>query len=143
MAQWACLLLTAAAPVQAQQVYKLQVASAGGSNTIIPLPIPIPIDTSRQEWLVIQVDGQKVKIRHTTSIANFVGLRTWHDHPATMIRLCDGNGFELKNCKTTQGDTATLPKGKSIYDVVIDFKYVEGGLTLNKTFQLSPHLKPN
>jgi sulfur carrier protein ThiS len=134
------ILVALQIPAQAVEVFKLQVVSDGHSGTV-PFT-PIPVDTSRQEWIVITVNGRKVQIRHSTTVANFVGMRSWFDHPATLIRLCVEEGFEHKNCQTTKGDTATLPKGKTIYDMGIDFKYVEGGVVVTRNFQLSPDFKP-
>ncbi len=126
----------------AKEVYKLQVASGGGSGLSIPLPIPISIDTSRQEWVVITVDQQNVTVFHTTSVANFIGLRTWHDHPAIMIRICVNQGFEQINCQTTEGDTAALPEGKTIYDITLDFQYIESGVVITRSVHLAPDFKP-
>lgn len=125
----------------AKEVYKLQLANSG-STMMLPLPVPVPLDNSRQEWLVITVEGAKARIRHTTSLANFLMFRTWYDHPAVLIRLCPAEGFEQKNCRTFQGDVATLPLGKTIYDFVIDFKYVEGGLTISRSVQIAKDFKP-
>jgi hypothetical protein len=134
------IVIALSTPTLAADVYKLQVVSDGRSGT---LPFtPIPVDTSRQEWVVITVNGRKVQIRHTTTVANFVGMRSWYDHPATLIRLCVEEGFEHKNCQTTKGDIATLPKGKTIYDMGVDFKYEEGGVVVTRNFQLSPDFKP-
>jgi hypothetical protein len=133
-------LIALAAPAQAIEVFKLQVVSDGHSGTV-PFT-PIPVDTSRQEWIVITVNGQKVQIRHSTTVANFIGMRSWYDHPATLIRLCIEEGFEHKNCQTTKGDTAILPKGKTIYDMGVDFKYVESGVVVTRNFQLSSDFKP-
>lgn len=134
------MVIALATPAQAIDIFKLQVVSDGRSST---LPFtPIPVDTSRQEWIVIAVDGRKIQIRHSTSVANFVGMRSWYDHPATLIRLCVEEGFEHKNCRTTKGDIATLPKGRSIYDMGIDFKYVESGVVVARSLQLSSDLKP-
>lgn len=132
-------------PVWAEQVYKLQISSTGGGGLSlpVPLPVPLPIDTSRQEWVVITVVADQVTLLHTTSVVNLIGLRTWHDHPATSVRLCRSQGFDQVDCATTPGDTATLPQGASIYDVVIEFKYVEGGLIQTQRFQLAREVQPD
>jgi hypothetical protein len=36
----------------------------------------------------------------------------------------------------------TLPNGKTIYDMGIDFKYMEGSAVMTRNLQLSPELKP-
>lgn len=137
------IALVMSSSVQARQVYKLQVSSQAGGGFTLPLPVPlVSIDTSQQEWLVITVDELKVTIRHTTTTANFIGLRRWYDHPATSIRMCVTQGFQTVQCQMVEGDTIYLPEGVSIYDVVVDFKYIEGGLIKTRSFQLSPELKP-
>jgi hypothetical protein len=131
------------ASAQAKQVYKLQVSSQAGAGFTLPLPVPlVSIDTSQQEWLVVTVNGREVTIRHTTTTANFIGLRRWYDHPATSIRMCVTQGFQTVHCQMVEGDTIYLPEGVTIYDVVVDFKYIEGGLIKTRSFQLSPQLKP-
>lgn len=133
-------------PAVAQEVYKLQIASDGRSGLSlpipIPLPVPVPIDTSRQEWVVVTVADRQVTLRHTTSIANMIGLRTWFDHPATSVRLCRTHEFELLDCSVAEGDTALLPEGATIYDVMIEFKYVESGLIHTHRFQLAEEFQP-
>ncbi len=140
------ILMSGALPASAQEpeVYKLRIASEGGGGLSlpIPLPMPIPIDTSRQEWIVITVVEGQVTLRHTTSVVNLIGLRQWHDHPATSVRICRSQGFDLLDCTTAEGDTAPLPLGASIYDVLIEFKYVEGGLIQNQRFQIARDIEP-
>jgi len=142
LAGW--ILILGAQSVEAQQVYKLQISSTGGGGLSLPvgLPVPLPIDTSRQEWVVITVDEGQVTLRHTTSVVNLIGFRKWHDHPATSVRLCRSQGFDLVDCTTTTGDTAPLPPGATIYDVMIEFKYVEGGLIQSQRLQLARDLQP-
>jgi hypothetical protein len=135
-----CVIISSiCTPALAIEIFKLQLVADGRSGT---LPFtPIPVDISRQEWVIITVNNHKVQIRHSTSIANFVGMRTWYDHPAILIRLCIEDGFEHKNCEITKGDIATLPSDKTIYDMEIDFKYVGGGAVMTRNLQLSPDLK--
>ncbi len=129
-------------PAEAAEVYKMQISSDGRTGLTLPLPLPITIDASRQEWVVVTVDGPQVTIRHTTSVANFIGRRAWYDHPATSIRMCVVQGFELFSCQETQGDTAMLPQGTTIHDVKVDFKYIESGLIHTQSFQIAPDFKP-
>lgn len=150
MGRWVLLvmgmvLITPVGPAAAREVYKLQISSTGGGGLSlpIPLPAPIPIDTSRQEWIVITVDPNGyLTVRHTTSVVNLIGFRTWHDHPATSIKVCRTQGFELTDCTTTMGDRALLPEGATIYDVTIEFKYVEGGLIQTQKLQLAEDVQP-
>lgn len=101
-------------------------------------------DLDREEWVVVTVvDNKKVKVRHSTSVKNKIwGTRQWYDHPATALRVCLSDGFDKKDCQTTNTDTADLPAGKSIYDVAIDFKYSEGGSIYTRSIQLTPEVKP-
>lgn len=149
MVKWAwvlsgMLMVLGTSPASAQEVYKLQISSNGGGGLSlpIPLPVPIPIDTSRQEWVVITVNEDQVTLRHATSVVNLIGLRNWYDHPATSVRLCRTQGFDLSDCTTATGDTAPLPPGASIYDVLIEFQYVEGGLIQTQQFQLAREIEP-
>jgi len=120
------------------ETYKIQLITNGGREfTIVPF-----IDTNRAEWVVVTVNGKKVKLLHSTNIATTVGLRNWYDHPVTLIRMCLAEDFDAKNCKVTQGDEAELPKGKSIYDVSIDFKFIESDLVVTRSFQISKDTKP-
>lgn len=101
-------------------------------------------DLDREEWVVVTViDNKQIKVRHSTSVKNKIwGTRQWYDHPATALRVCLTDGFDKKDCQTSNSDTVTLPPGKSVYDVAVDFKYSEGGSLYTRSFQLTPEVKP-
>lgn len=101
-------------------------------------------DLDREEWVVVTVvDNKQLKVRHSTSVKNKIwGTRQWYDHPATALRVCLSDGFDKKDCQTTNGDTVPIPPGKSVYDLAIDFKYSEGGSIYTRSFQLTPEVKP-
>jgi hypothetical protein len=120
------------------EIYKIQLLGNGSRDfTVVPY-----MDSSRVEWVTITVNGRKIKLLHSTNLATVVGLRNWYDHPATLIRICLAEEFDTKNCRVTKGDEAELPMGKSIYDVAIDFKFVESDLVVTRNFQISKDTKP-
>jgi hypothetical protein len=68
-----------------------------------------PGDADREEWVVVTVKGQEFTVRHATNIENkFWGTRQWYDHPATAIRICQADQFEVSDCQTATGDTITI-----------------------------------
>lgn len=124
-------------PVSIQErVYKIRLrdAAIGNANQWGFLS---PGDADREEWVVVTVRGEQVKIRHATNIMNkFWGNRQWYDHPAIAIRICTADQFEATDCQTAKGDAITLPEGTSIHDVQIDFKFSEGGAVSTRSVQI-------
>jgi len=127
-----------------EKVYKMRLRDAPTGN-IGQQSIFSPGDLDREEWVVVTlINNQRVKVRHATNVMNkFWGTRKWYDHPATAIRLCAIDGFDTSDCVTAQGDTIDLPQGKTIHDVQIDFKYVEGGSVYTRTVQIAPGTLPD
>jgi len=127
-----------------EKVYKLRLRDAPTGN-IGQQSIFSPGDLDREEWVVVTlINNQRVKVRHATNVMNkFWGTRKWYDHPATAIRLCAIDGFDTSDCVTAQGDTIDLLEGKTINDVQIDFKYVEGGSVYTRTVQIAPGTLPD
>jgi hypothetical protein len=135
---------TANPVVIGQKMYKLRLRDAATGN-IGQRSIFSPGDLDREEWVVVTlINNQRVKVRHATNVMNkFWGNRQWYDHPATAIRLCTIDGFDTTDCVTAQGDTIDLPEGKTIHDVQIDFKYVEGGSVYTRSVQIAPGTLPD
>ncbi|GAL91558.1 hypothetical protein N44_02261 [Microcystis aeruginosa NIES-44] len=127
-----------------EKVYKMRLRDAPTGN-IGQQSIFSPGDLDREEWVVVTlINNQRIKVRHATNVMNkFWGTRKWYDHPATAIRLCAIDGFDTSDCVTAQGDTIDLPEGKTINDVQIDFKYVEGGSVYTRTVQIAPGTLPD
>jgi hypothetical protein len=101
----------------------------------------------RSEWAVVKVlNGNQVKILHTTRIAGIVGNSRWFDHKPIALRMCVADSFDVtdskKNCKTVKSDTIDLPADKSLYDLSFDFRYIEGGHPYVQTIQISPDMQP-
>lgn len=125
------------------RTYKLQLDTQGSSGFSLVNLLPVPlINTNREEWVIVTVKNGAVKILHSTSMTNILGLRQWFDHPATLIRTCPGDAFDEKNCQITEGDTVEIPAGKDIYDLAFAFKFVEGSSVATRSFQISRNLKP-
>ncbi|MBD1945668.1 hypothetical protein H6F50_25505 [Coleofasciculus sp. FACHB-712] len=120
-------------------VYKMRLR-----DTVTEYKNPSEIDEYKKEWAVVNIiDGKKIKIRHTTHIQNKAfPVNRWFDHPASAIRICLADDFEQRNCRSTSGDIATLPTGKSIHDLVIDFRYSEAGTVYTRSIQITPDMKP-
>ncbi len=99
---------------------------------------------ANEEWAVIKVkDGKEFKIYHSTLLANKTwGTRQWFDHPVTAMRVCQTDGFEKKDCQVIESDTMTMPKGMSIHNLSIDFKYSESGQSFTKNVTVAKDAKP-
>jgi hypothetical protein len=93
---------------------------------------------------VIKVKGNKeFKIYHTTYLENKTwGTRQWFDHPVTDMRICMTDGFEKKDCKVVNSDTANIPEGMSLHNLSIDFKYSESGRSFTKNVTVAKDAKP-
>jgi hypothetical protein len=125
-----------------QEVYKLRlnvnssIGSADGWN--------LNGKEANEEWVVIKVKGNKeFKIYHTTYLENKTwGTRQWFDHPVTDMRICMTDGFEKKDCKVVNSDTANIPEGMSLHNLSIDFKYSESGRSFTKNVTVAKDAKP-
>ena len=98
-----------------------------------------------EEWVVLKVkDNTSFKIYHTSLVVNTTwGTRQWFDHPVTSMRICMTDGFEKKDCKVVESDTATIPTGKKLHDLSIDFKYSESGRSFTKNVAIAKDAKPS
>jgi hypothetical protein len=136
-------LVWVAAAIAKDVVYKVRLRDVATGNAD-QTSVFSSGDLDREEWVVVTVmDSNQIQVRHSTSVKNKIwGTRQWYDHPATAIRACLTDGFDKKDCQTAEGDTVALPAGKSVYDVVIDFKYSEGGALYTRSIQLSREIKP-
>jgi hypothetical protein len=125
-----------------QEVYKLRL----GVNSSIGSADMWSLNGSEanEEWVVINVqDKKKFKIYHTTYLENKTWrTRQWFDHPVTAMKICLTDGFEKKDCKVVNSDTATIPRGTTIHNLSIDFKYSESGRSFTKNIVISPDAKP-
>jgi hypothetical protein len=99
---------------------------------------------ANEEWAVIKVkDGKEFKIYHSTLLANKTwGTRQWFDHPVTAMKVCQTDGFEKKDCQVVESDTMVMPKGMSIHNLSIDFKYSESGQSFTKNVTVAKDAKP-
>jgi hypothetical protein len=126
----------------AEEIYKVKLTDQTGSfgqGSVLSSS-----DLDRGEWVVLTVtDGKTLKVKHTTNTMNkFWGTRKWFDHPATAVRICLSDGFETKDCQTTEGDTIALPAGKKVHDFQIDLKYTERETVYKRSLQVAKDLKP-
>lgn len=101
----------------------------------------------RSSWVVVKVSGNKVSLLHSTRLGSLIGKSRWFDHKVIAIRMCAADAFDdtadaKKNCTTVKSDTIELPAGKSIYDVSLDFRYVEGGAPYKNTVQITSEMQP-
>jgi hypothetical protein len=128
--------------VEKPEVYKLRlnVQSSIGSADMWNLNG----SEANEEWVVIKVKNKKeFNIYHATYLENKTwGTRQWFDHPVTDMRICLTDGFEKKDCKIINSDTATIPEGMSIHDLSIDFKYSEAGRSFTKNITIAKDAKP-
>jgi hypothetical protein len=101
--------------------------------------------TDSEEWVVLKVkENRSFQIYHTSLVMNkFWGTRQWFDHPVTSMRICVTDGFEKKDCQVVESDTATIPNGKQLHDLSIDFKYSESGRSLTKNVSIAKDAKPS
>jgi hypothetical protein len=98
---------------------------------------------ANEEWAVIKVKGREFKIYHSTLLVNKTwGSRQWFDHPVTAMKVCLTDGFEKKDCQVIESDTMTMPKGISIHNLSIDFKYSESGRSFTKNITVAKDAKP-
>jgi hypothetical protein len=99
---------------------------------------------ANEEWVVITVKANKeFKIYHTTYLENKTwGTRQWFDHPVTDMKICLTDGFDKKDCKVVNSDTATIPEGMSLHNLSIDFKYSESGQSFTKSIMVAKDAKP-
>jgi hypothetical protein len=99
---------------------------------------------ANEEWVVITVkDKKEFKIYHTTYLENKTwGTRQWFDHPVTDMRICLSDGFEKKDCKVINSDTAHMSEGMSLHNLSIDFKYSESGRSFTKNITVAKDAKP-
>lgn len=97
-----------------------------------------------EEWIVIKVTGNKqFKIYHSTYLVNKTWkTRQWFDHPVTAMKICLTDGFEKKDCKVVNSDTATIPEGASLHNLSIDFKYSESGRSFSRSIEIAKDIKP-
>jgi hypothetical protein len=134
--------------IAAEETYKIQLReiSQPADNDSFAASLGFKRDRGRAEWAVVTLtDSKTVKIRHATRIGEIFSYR-WFDHPATAIRMCNGESFDTndskKDCTIIKGDTVTLPQGKMLQDISFDFKYTEGGIVYTRNVQVSPDMKP-
>ena len=98
---------------------------------------------ANEEWVVITVkENKEFKIYHTTYLENKTwGTRQWFDHPVTDMKICLTDGFDKKDCKVVNSDTATIPEGMKIHNLSIDFKYSESGQSFTKSIMVAKDAK--
>jgi hypothetical protein len=119
-----------------ERVYKIRLRDAATGNTN-QWSFFSPGDLDREEWVIVTVTGDRVKIRHASNVMNKIWwTRQWYDHPAIAIRVCTADQFDTTDCQTAKGDSITLPEGQSIHDVQIDFKFSEGGAVSTRSVQI-------
>jgi hypothetical protein len=96
-----------------------------------------------EEFVVIKLTGKQFKIYHTTHVVNRSWFTNrWFDHPVTAMKVCVTDGFDKKDCKLINSDTATIPENLSIHDLSIDFKYTESDRVFTKNILIGKDAKP-
>jgi hypothetical protein len=98
-----------------------------------------------EEWVVLKVkENKSFQMYHTSLVMNKMwGTRQWFDHPVTSMRICLTDGFEKKDCQVVESDTSTIPRGKKLHDLSIDFKYSESGRSFTKNVSIAKDAKPS
>jgi hypothetical protein len=121
--------------------YKLRIDSKSSASTDT---WSLSGSEANEEWAVIRVkDGREFKIYHSTLLVNKTwGTRQWFDHPVTAMKVCLTDGFEKKDCQVVESDTMKMPKGMSIHNLSIDFKYSESGRSFTKNVTVAKDAKP-
>lgn len=95
------------------------------------------------EFVVIKLTDKQFKIYHTTLVVNRAWFTSrWFDHPVTAMKICITDGFDKKDCKIIDSDTATIPNNLTIHDLSIDFKYTESDRVFTKNIIVAKDAKP-
>jgi hypothetical protein len=141
-----CVLLissySAALGADKEDTYKLRVSTQSTGNAS---GWSLNGTEDSEEWVVMKVkDNRSFKMYHTSLVMNKMwGTRQWFDHPVTSMRICLTDGFEKKDCQVIESDTATIPAGKKLHDLSIDFKYSESGRSFTKNVSIAKDAKPS
>jgi hypothetical protein len=95
------------------------------------------------EFVIVKLTDKQFKVYHTTLVVNRAWFTSrWFDHPVTAMKVCITDGFDKKDCKIIDSDTATIPEKLTIHDLSIDFKYTESGRVFTKNIVVAKDAKP-
>jgi hypothetical protein len=138
----AAVLLSTSAATFASEVkykYQLDIPLSDGSTTRA-----IRQDTGkvlRREWAFVKVqDNKTFFVQHSTEVPLLFRKR-WNDHPVKAMKVCITDGFDLSDCKVVNSDTATIPEGRTIHDLVIEIRYSENGEDWRRRFNIPREAK--
>ncbi len=134
--------LSVANAVEKEDTYKLRVNTQSTGNAS---GWSMNGTEDSEEWVVLKVrENKSFQMYHTSLVMNkFWGTRQWFDHPVTSMRICLTDGFEKKDCQVVESDTSTIPTGKKLHDLSIDFKYSESGRSFTKNVSIAKDAKPS
>jgi hypothetical protein len=140
------ILLVSSLPVataaEKEETYKLRVNTQSTGNAS---GWSMNGTEDSEEWVVLKVkENKSFQMYHSSLVMNkFWGTRQWFDHPVTSMRICLTDGFEKKDCQVVESDTSTIPTGKKLHDLSIDFKYSESGRSFTKNVSIAKDAKPS
>jgi len=141
----AAVLVHTQSSIAADLVYKIELRETPLADVADDFAIgkPYQKEPSRSEWAVITVTQSTiVQIKQATRLSKPFGLHTWIDHAVTAVRVCKGTSRDLKNCTVYTQNTFTLPKGSSVKDFIVDFRFTEDNVVQQRSVQVPRNRLP-